>query len=286
MITSNTRQTVFPVQEAEIRPGSRPLPRRLSRAGPNPQRDVLHPPQSGSVVSNKPKKTQNPSRIHKMGDFYRTNISFRVSWNAFSSYTILFQMRVWCDVWQSRCRFCHYCMWRGGKRVLKKLFFFRFFFLICRVIRILFQQISVPASNIHIGRAPVIITLTLVADAKNGKENAAFWCSVWALPIVTFWIRSPCCPASPSPRAAWTTPWCRSSSWPRWKVSRLSRQGGARDLPPGRPSASRVFFLWTGNMLLSAIFLALATYQSLYPLTLCVGAVLYLMQVSSFTPAD
>ncbi|XP_019716138.1 phosphatidylinositol glycan anchor biosynthesis class U protein [Hippocampus comes] len=40
-----------------------------------------------------------------------------------------------------------------------------------------------------------------------------------------------------------------------------------------------------GNMLLSAIFLALATYQSLYPLTLCVGALLYLMQ-RQFIPVN
>ncbi|XP_077435054.1 phosphatidylinositol glycan anchor biosynthesis class U protein [Vanacampus margaritifer] len=33
-----------------------------------------------------------------------------------------------------------------------------------------------------------------------------------------------------------------------------------------------------GNVLLSAIFLALATYQSIYPLTLCAAALLYLMQ--------
>ncbi|XP_061779726.1 phosphatidylinositol glycan anchor biosynthesis class U protein [Nerophis lumbriciformis] len=33
-----------------------------------------------------------------------------------------------------------------------------------------------------------------------------------------------------------------------------------------------------GNVLLSAIFLALATYQSIYPLSLCTGALLYLMQ--------
>ncbi|XP_054639633.1 phosphatidylinositol glycan anchor biosynthesis class U protein isoform X1 [Dunckerocampus dactyliophorus] len=33
-----------------------------------------------------------------------------------------------------------------------------------------------------------------------------------------------------------------------------------------------------GNVLLSAIFLALATYQSIYPLTLCMAALLYLMQ--------
>uniref|UniRef100_A0A3Q2CC41 Phosphatidylinositol glycan anchor biosynthesis, class U n=1 Tax=Cyprinodon variegatus TaxID=28743 RepID=A0A3Q2CC41_CYPVA len=33
-----------------------------------------------------------------------------------------------------------------------------------------------------------------------------------------------------------------------------------------------------GNMLLSAIFLCLATYQSIYPLTLCAPAMLYLMQ--------
>ncbi|XP_077384917.1 phosphatidylinositol glycan anchor biosynthesis class U protein isoform X1 [Festucalex cinctus] len=33
-----------------------------------------------------------------------------------------------------------------------------------------------------------------------------------------------------------------------------------------------------GNALLSAIFLALATYQSIYPLTLCAAALLYLMQ--------
>lgn len=32
-------------------------------------------------------------------------------------------------------------------------------------------------------------------------------------------------------------------------------------------------------MLLSAIFLALATYQSIYPVTLCAPALLYLMQV-------
>lgn len=34
-----------------------------------------------------------------------------------------------------------------------------------------------------------------------------------------------------------------------------------------------------GNVLLSAIFLSLATYQSIYPLTLCAPALLYLMQV-------
>ncbi|KAJ4941255.1 hypothetical protein JOQ06_027541 [Pogonophryne albipinna] len=33
-----------------------------------------------------------------------------------------------------------------------------------------------------------------------------------------------------------------------------------------------------GNVLLSAIFLSLATYQSIYPLTLCASALLYLMQ--------
>lgn len=34
-----------------------------------------------------------------------------------------------------------------------------------------------------------------------------------------------------------------------------------------------------GNVLLSAIFLALATYQSIYPLSLCAPALLYFMQV-------
>ena len=40
-------------------------------------------------------------------------------------------------------------------------------------------------------------------------------------------------------------------------------------------------FLFTGSALLSAIFLALATYQSLYPLTLFVPGLLYLLQVST-----
>ena len=39
----------------------------------------------------------------------------------------------------------------------------------------------------------------------------------------------------------------------------------------------------TGSALLSAIFLALATYQSIYPLTLCVPALLYLLQVNTQT---
>lgn len=38
-------------------------------------------------------------------------------------------------------------------------------------------------------------------------------------------------------------------------------------------------FVFAGNVLLSAIFLSLATYQSIYPLTLCAPALLYLMQV-------
>lgn len=37
--------------------------------------------------------------------------------------------------------------------------------------------------------------------------------------------------------------------------------------------------LCAGNMLLSAIFLAVATYQSIYPLSLCAPALLYFMQV-------
>ncbi|XP_061544321.1 phosphatidylinositol glycan anchor biosynthesis class U protein isoform X1 [Phycodurus eques] len=40
-----------------------------------------------------------------------------------------------------------------------------------------------------------------------------------------------------------------------------------------------------GNALLSAIFLALATYQSIYPLTLCAAALLYLMQ-RQFIPVN
>ena len=40
-------------------------------------------------------------------------------------------------------------------------------------------------------------------------------------------------------------------------------------------------FLFTGSAFLSAIFLALATYQSLYPLTLFVPGLLYLLQVST-----
>lgn len=40
-------------------------------------------------------------------------------------------------------------------------------------------------------------------------------------------------------------------------------------------------FFFAGNVLLSAIFLSLATYQSIYPLTLCAPALLYLTQVCS-----
>ncbi|KAM9800802.1 phosphatidylinositol glycan anchor biosynthesis class U protein isoform 1-T1 [Syngnathus typhle] len=40
-----------------------------------------------------------------------------------------------------------------------------------------------------------------------------------------------------------------------------------------------------GNTLLSAVFLALATYQSFYPLTLCAAALLYLMQLQ-FIPVN
>lgn len=39
------------VQKAEIRPGGRPLPPRLSGAHPKPQRNVLHPSESSHVVS-------------------------------------------------------------------------------------------------------------------------------------------------------------------------------------------------------------------------------------------
>lgn len=47
--------------------------------------------------------------------------------------------------------------------------------------------------------------------------------------------------------------------------------------------------LCAGNMLLSAIFLAVATYQSIYPLSLCAPALLYFMQVpcsSSSSPSS
>lgn len=47
-----------------------------------------------------------------------------------------------------------------------------------------------------------------------------------------------------------------------------------------RPDYSIHLFLFTGSAFLSAIFLALATYQSLYPLTLFVPGLLYLLQVS------
>uniref|UniRef100_A0A8C4HQQ3 Phosphatidylinositol glycan anchor biosynthesis class U protein n=1 Tax=Dicentrarchus labrax TaxID=13489 RepID=A0A8C4HQQ3_DICLA len=48
-----------------------------------------------------------------------------------------------------------------------------------------------------------------------------------------------------------------------------------------------LFILTTikGNVLLSAIFLSLATYQSIYPLTLCAPALLYLMQ-RQFIPVN
>lgn len=42
--------------------------------------------------------------------------------------------------------------------------------------------------------------------------------------------------------------------------------------------------LCAGNMLLSAIFLAVATYQSIYPLSLCAPALLYFMQVPCSPP--
>lgn len=38
-------------------------------------------------------------------------------------------------------------------------------------------------------------------------------------------------------------------------------------------------FCVSGNVLLSAVFLCLATYQSIYPITLCAAAMLYFMQV-------
>lgn len=44
----------------------------------------------------------------------------------------------------------------------------------------------------------------------------------------------------------------------------------------------RGFFFFAGSALLSAVFLALATYQSLYPLTLFAPALLYLLQVDDF----
>lgn len=40
-------------------------------------------------------------------------------------------------------------------------------------------------------------------------------------------------------------------------------------------------FLFTGSVFLSAVFLALATYQSLYPVTLFAPGLLYLLQVST-----
>lgn len=43
-----------------------------------------------------------------------------------------------------------------------------------------------------------------------------------------------------------------------------------------------VLFFFAGSALLSAVFLALATYQSLYPLTLFAPALLYLLQVDDF----
>lgn len=43
-----------------------------------------------------------------------------------------------------------------------------------------------------------------------------------------------------------------------------------------------LFFLLAGSAFLSAVFLALATYQSLYPITLFAPALLYLLQVNDF----
>lgn len=49
-----------------------------------------------------------------------------------------------------------------------------------------------------------------------------------------------------------------------------------------------IFSFFAGSAFLSAVFLALATYQSLYPLTLFAPALLYLLQVDDFCwyPAD
>lgn len=53
------------------------------------------------------------------------------------------------------------------------------------------------------------------------------------------------------------------------------------------PAADWTLGLCAGNVLLSAIFLAVATYQSIYPLSLCAPALLYFMQVpSSSTPSS
>lgn len=57
--------------------------------------------------------------------------------------------------------------------------------------------------------------------------------------------------------------WCCVRSW-------LMRLGYSTPL-----------FLFTGSVFLSAIFLALATYQSLYPVTLFAPGLLYLLQVSN-----
>lgn len=44
----------------------------------------------------------------------------------------------------------------------------------------------------------------------------------------------------------------------------------------------KLFVFFAGSAFLSAVFLALATYQSLYPLTLFAPALLYLLQVGDF----
>lgn len=73
-----------------------------------------------------------------------------------------------------------------------------------------------------------------------------------------------------------------------WQVIYLNSYRKFLDLGPSTSNSDwwgwiipYIFFFFTGSAFLSAIFLALATYQSLYPLTLFVPGLLYLLQVST-----
>ncbi|XP_077384918.1 phosphatidylinositol glycan anchor biosynthesis class U protein isoform X2 [Festucalex cinctus] len=113
----------------------------------------------------------------------------------------------------------------------------------------------------------------------SGSRNSP-WKPIATTPTVTSWSEAPRrCTTSPSRWPCFCRMW--SGGTRSYLLNPFTVLSCVAKSTCGLNNAVvSLFILATvkGNALLSAIFLALATYQSIYPLTLCAAALLYLMQ--------